>query len=976
MNRFATGLGVLLAVTLLFFSKSYSQEPPQSIWVKVTYYDFHSDRSNPEFEAPHTGSVRKGMVDSTLDKDRKPVPGKSPYLNYYIKKWFRPFSPGDRTVPVYFPRAPYKSRTIPGLDNFDEYNQVVTYEGLDTLSHDTSFVNFVIYDSLRFELQSDGMYQFRNDNFFPLNNRGFGNEWNVHCEDSSKVGDQNYSFTMELNWKFVMREGLVFHFKGDDDVWVFINNKLALDLGGIHEATRDSIVLDEIEGLQIGKTYTLDVFYAERHSNKSQLWITSNIFAPPSNLYIYGKPGEPNTADNPPLGSSDTITEGVAIPLYGHIIDSLEQWKKEYDSLITWKISSSENGSLSSTRGSATVFTANKANTEVIVTASFTNPENGKKSEKNIVFYIIPAPKPKEYTIKLYKEPGDIAILTPLGAFDSAGYKEPYPVYGHVFDKNGNWVFEYDSLLQWDISPENLGELSATEGEHTIFTSNTANSQVLLTARFKNPADPDEYFSCSVQLFIGSVPPPNQYVVKLYTDKDDPGTLIFEDDTLEIDISDTIYGRVFDTSDSHYTEFDKKLVWTADPDSKGKLEPATGSYTVFTATEFDAYITLRATFTDPEYPDRKFRAKVVLHIRKAPDPYIIRLYDKPGDPLKLSALGKEVTISAGKFFTVYGHIFDTNDVWMSHFDQDIKWKLTSGNSDASIDPDQGNTTTFNSRKTGKYTLRADFADPASTNRPPSHKDLDIIVVPDKPHSLQIVKDTLDLTDPQLLDTIRFGEDDHSTRIFAIVLDQYGNFIGYAESAEWKSKDKDVASVSPSQGFTTMVTSERKSSNHQTIIIVSQDGLIPDTVVVTSAPKRITAVLPNPFTPGIDNIINRLPGNVVDYYRNILKDLKNPSVTLITIQTEVPLVPLNPKDSLDPKTSFGKVVVYDAVGNVIRRDLKLQRANPNSIYNYGVIWDGRNENRRTVGTGSYLFVISGKTKNGSPFKHNVKAGVKR
>ena len=342
--------------------------------------------------------------------------------------------------------------------------------------------------------------------------------------------------------------------------------------------------------------------FAERHRNHI---CGSPIFCASSKLSLW-KPGEPNTNDNPPLGSSDTITEGVPFPLYGHIIDSLEQWRKEYDSLITWKISSSEDASLSSTKGSATVLTANKANTEVIVTASFTDPENGRKSEKSIVFYVLPAP---DFTIKLYREPGDITILTPIGSSDSVGYKESYPVYGHVFDKDGNWVFEYDSLLLWDISPEQHGKLSAVKGEHTVFTSNTANSQVLLTARLKNPNNPDEYLSCSVQLFIGAAPPPKQYVVKLYTDKDDFDAIISENDTLEVDICDTICGRVFDTSDSHFIEFDKKLVWTADPDNKGKLNPETGSYTVYTATEFDFYVTLRATFTDPEYPDREFGEK-------------------------------------------------------------------------------------------------------------------------------------------------------------------------------------------------------------------------------------------------------------------------------------------------------------------------------------------------------------------------------
>ena len=401
------------------------------------------------------------------------------------------------------------------------------------------------------------------------------------------------------------------------------------------------------------------------------------------------------------------------------------------------------------------------------------------------------------------------------------------------------------------------------------------------------------------------LPPPKQYIVKLYSAEDDPGSILSNNDTLEIDFCDTIYGRVFDTSDSHFTEFDKKLVWTADPEDKGKLEPKTASYTIFTATEFDAYVTLRATFTDPEYPDRKFWAKVTLHIKKAPDPYIIRLYDQPGDPLNLAALERS-HLNCREAFTFTGHILIPRSL-MPHFDRDIKWKLISSDSDASIDTDQGDATTFTSTKVGKFTLRADFTDPDSKNRPPSSKNLDIIVVPDKPHHLQIVRDTLNL---QTFDTLRFGEDDHSARIYAIVLDQYGNFIQYAENADWKSEDMDVASVSPSHGFTTTVTSERKNSRHQTFVIVFQDGLIPDTLVVISVPKRITVILPNPFTPGKDNIINRLPQNVVNFYRNILKDIKNPSVTLISIQTEAPLAPCI-LEILLPQRSYGKVYKYIA-----------------------------------------------------------------
>lgn len=245
------------------------------------------------------GSIKQGLLQSVLGKDGYPITtGKN---KYYTGNEYKTVNNGtaDQSLATLFSGGLQVNhlfrQDIYESTGYYEYSSFENYAYLNqNLNQNTG--EFTVYDQIGTPSNSN-YYFYQRGNFMPydqISSDSVSINQNLYDEYGKKLTEDNerykenlyltsgtnYQFGMYMEANFIQpkdgmvqkvnKENMRFEFNGDDDLWIYIDNVLILDIGGVHDAhsgyidfaTGEVVVYDSItNGETIERKTTLyDLF--------------------------------------------------------------------------------------------------------------------------------------------------------------------------------------------------------------------------------------------------------------------------------------------------------------------------------------------------------------------------------------------------------------------------------------------------------------------------------------------------------------------------------------------------------------------------------------------------------------------------------------------------------------------------------------------------------------------------------------------
>lgn len=232
----------------------------KDVFLPVMYYDQKSDDCVNMYDAGSKATLESRQFEwSTCEYHKKSL--EQGLVGYELSEKFLPVATGTGQL-----------TSNKGLKSLDGWFEAL--EGKSTA-----------YDGvLKLEYKEDGAeFAFYNDEFYPLDKTDYDKSDRVNKDG------HNHLFTMSFAAPFtVLSSGEEsFAIASDDDTWVYIGNQLALDMGGIHDATTARFAITEegevytavgdeefaYSGIQLnaGDGSIVRIFHADRDSDNSLL---------------------------------------------------------------------------------------------------------------------------------------------------------------------------------------------------------------------------------------------------------------------------------------------------------------------------------------------------------------------------------------------------------------------------------------------------------------------------------------------------------------------------------------------------------------------------------------------------------------------------------------------------------------------------------------------------------------------------------